>query len=176
MTSQTRIQLKVRPDSGSIFYQDSENGVVFHIEAKGDSPPASHSSSPTLDSIDVRQDGRPGHSTNNTDEGDHQAGGDGGHETGAAQTDLIKSFLRQHLVKNGEDSRCLIPMMHKDSIEAMLIAVVGLHLRRDGGQGKGDSTVDTAGRAVESLYKTLGRLVSLLQQREKALRYVEEDT
>lgn len=66
--------------------------------------------------------------------------------------------------------------MHKDSIEAMLIAVVGLRLWRDGGQGRpgGCGGVRVAGTAVWGLYKTLGALVFLLQQRETGLRLVEE--
>ncbi|KUI60377.1 hypothetical protein VP1G_07584 [Cytospora mali] len=181
MTTQTHIQLKLQPDSGSIFYQDSEDGVVFHIEAMAAfSPPPSHSQS-SNDSIDAWMSRRysppPYYHTFNTTNGTAAAGGEEEEPARKAQTDLIKSFLRQHLVKNGEDSRCLIPMMHKDSIEALLIAMVGLHLRKDGGglahrRGSG-GVMCGAGAAVGTLHKTLGTLVSMLQQREKALRYVE---
>ncbi|ROV89300.1 hypothetical protein VSDG_09090 [Cytospora chrysosperma] len=171
MTTQTRIMLKLQPDSGSIFYQDKEDGVVFHIEATdGRSPPPSRSSSPNGDSISVHTS-----STSGGGEDQTRAGGGGGQEPAAtttAQADLVKSFLRQHLIKNGADSRRLVPMMHEDGIEAMLVAMVGLHLRRDGGRGGGSGA---AGEAVRALHRTLGTLVSMLQQREKALRFVEEN-
>jgi hypothetical protein len=159
--------LKLQPDSGSIFYQDREDEVVFHIEATGGcSSPPSHSSSSNGDSISVH--------TFSTSGGEDQTPAGFGEEPAAtttAQADLIKSFLRQHLIKNGVDSRRLVPMMHEDGIEAMLVAMVGLHLRRDGGNDGGSG----AGEAVRALHRTLGTLVSMLQQREKALRFVEEN-
>lgn len=164
MTTQTRIQLKLQPDSGSICYQDSDDGVVFHIEATDDSAfSTSPTSSPNADGCDVR-------TSNGAVRGARDCG-NSGEESASAQTDLIKSFIRQHLVKNGEDSRRLVPMMRRDGIEAMLVAMVGLHLRKDAGQSGGSDS----GSAVKTLHKTLGTLVSLLQQREKALRFVEEN-
>lgn len=62
-------------------------------------------------------------------------------------------------------------MVHRDSVEELLVATVGLHLRKEeaghGGQGV---------RVVQFgvCTGTLGTLVSLLQQREKALLFVEE--
>lgn len=163
MTTQTRIQLKLQPDSGSIFYQDSDDGVVFYIEVANGNFPTSPPSSPDADGCDVGTSNRAGRGARGC--------GNSGEESISAQTDLIKSFLRRHLVKNGEDSLRLVPMMRKGSIEAMLVAVVGLHLRKDAGQSGGSG----AGSAARTLPKTLGTLSSLLQQREKAPRFVEEN-
>lgn len=172
MTTQTRIQLKLQRDSGSIFYQDKDDNLAFHIE-----PLRSPCSSPSCDQEkpsdhDCRRsngslsDIQP-KSTRNAPPDDE--------EESAATTDLIKSFLRQHLLKNGGESRCLIPLMRKDGIEALLIATMALHLRKDGqGESGGDGVRDD-GAAIRSLHKTLGSLVSVLQQRESVLRHLEEN-
>lgn len=96
-------------------------------------------------------------------------------EESAATTDLVKSFLRQHLLKNGGESRGLIPLMRKDGIEALLIATMVLHLRKDGQVGTKGGGVRDDGAAIRSLHRTLGSLVSVLQQRESVLRYREEN-
>ncbi|KAG6365678.1 hypothetical protein INS49_007289 [Diaporthe citri] len=157
MTTQTRIQLKLQRDSGSIFYQDKDDNLAFHIE-----PLRSTSPSPSSDEkTQSEQDGR-------ASTPDHE-------EESAATNDLVKSFLRQHLLKNGERSRCLIPLMKKDGMEALLIATVVLHLRKDG-QGEGDDGgVRDDGAAIRALHKTLGSLVSVMQQRESVLKYLEEN-
>lgn len=157
MTTQTRIQLKLQRDSGSIFYQDKDDNLAFHIEAL-----RSRSPSPSAD--ETTQSEQHGRAPTPDCE-----------EESAATTDLVKSFLRQHLLKNGEKSRCLIPLMRRDGIEALLIATVVLHLRKDG-QGQGDDGgVRDDGAAIRSLHKTLGSLVSVMQQRESVLRYLEEN-
>lgn len=156
MTTQTRIQLKLQRDSGSIFYQDKDDNLAFHIEAMRSTPPSP--------SADERSQSEQGGRASTPD-----------HEESAATTDLVKSFLRQHLLKNGERSRCLIPMMKRDGMEALLIATVVLHLRKDGqGEGEGGGVRDD-GAAIRSLHKTLGSLVSMLQQRERVLKYLEEN-
>ncbi|KAK7698541.1 hypothetical protein SLS64_012409 [Diaporthe eres] len=157
MTTQTRIQLKLQRDSGSIFYQDTDDNLAFHIEALRSTSP-----SPSADEkTQPKQDQR-------ASTPDHE-------EESAATTDLVKSFLRQHLLKNGERSRCLIPLMRKDGVEALLIATVVLHLRKDS-QGEGeDGGVRDDGAAIRSLHKTLGSLVSVMQQRESVLKYLEEN-
>lgn len=157
MTTQTRIQLKLQRDSGSIFYQDKDDNLAFHIEAMRSTPP-----SPSADGkTQSEQGGRAA-----TPE--HE-------EESAATTDLVKSFLRQHLLKNGERSRCLIPMMKRDGMEALLIATVVLHLRKDGqGEDQNGGVRDDVA-AIRSLHQTLGSLVSMLQQREKVLKYLEEN-
>ncbi|KAI3396160.1 hypothetical protein diail_423, partial [Diaporthe ilicicola] len=171
MTTRTRIQLKLQQDTGSIFYQDKDdNNLAFHIEAYRSSspcPPPDHTAS-----------------SNNTTkpnltDSDHSAAAraapDHAEELGAT-ADLVKSFLRQHLLKNGATPRGLIPLMKSDGIDALLIAMVGLHLRKGGGQGEGqegeDGGVRDVGTAVVSLHKTLGSLISVLQQRERVLRYL----
>lgn len=121
MTKLTRVQLKLR-DSGSILYKDSEDDVIFHIEAGTDQ-----------DEESTKQ--------------------------------LIKSFLRQHLLKNGEPCHDITPLMKTESIGPLLIAVVRLQIR----DYASESTT-----AVSAMYKTLGGLVSLLQQREKALKVAAE--
>lgn len=157
MTTQTRIQLKLQRDSGSIFYQDKDDNLAFHIEAMRSTPP-----SPSADERTQSEQGGRAATP------DHE-------EESAATTDLVKSFLRQHLLKNGERSRCLIPMMKRDGMEALLIATVVLHLRKDGqGEGEGGGVRDD-GAAIRSLHKTLGSLVSMLQQRERVLKYLEEN-
>lgn len=157
MTIQTRIQLKLQRDSGSIFYQDKDDNLAFHIEALRSASP----SPPADKTTHCEQDGR-----SSTPE--HE-------EESAATTDLVKSFLRQHLLKNGERSRCLIPLMKRDGMEALLIATVVLHLRKDGQGEDKDSGVRDDGAAIRSLHKTLGTLVSMLQQRERVLKYLEEN-
>lgn len=123
MTKATRVQLKLQ-DSGSILYKDSEDDIIFHIEA-----------------------------------------GDGDGEE-AATTEVIKSFLRQHLLKNGASSHDVTPLMNTNrTIGPLLQAVVGLHCEQQEGGGAA---------AVSGIYKTLGVLVSLLQQREKALKVAAE--
>lgn len=66
----------------------------------------------------------------------------------------------------------------------MLIATVALHLRKDGlvrgqGEDRGNSNnrdnVRDDGAAIRSLHRTLGSLVSVLQQRERVLTYLEEN-
>lgn len=157
MTIQTRIQLKLQRDSGSIFYQDKDDNLAFHIEAMRSASP-----SPSADeTTQSEQDGRA--STPDQE------------EESAATTALVKSFLRQHLLKNGERSRCLIPLMKRDGIEALLIATVVLHLRKDGQGEDQDGAVRDDGAAIRSLHKTLGSLVSMLQQRERVLKYLEEN-
>lgn len=84
----------------------------------------------------------------------------------AATREVIQSFLRQHLLKNGECSHDVTPLMKTESLAPLLKAVVELQLRYSGGR-------DSAA-AVSSMYKTLGVLVSLLQQREKALKMAAE--
>ncbi|POS77899.1 hypothetical protein DHEL01_v203714 [Diaporthe helianthi] len=200
MPIQTRIQLSLQRDSGSIFYQDQEHdNLTFHIEALRSTnttittttttTTSAHNKKMTASSSDQASQA----STALTSESEHEtissaaaaaaaARGDDADES-EAETDLIKSFLRQHLLKNGEPSRCLIPLMKKDGIEAMLIATVALHLRKDGhghgqlGEGEGDETsrVRDDGAAIRSLHKTLGSLVSVLQQRERVLTYLEEN-
>lgn len=158
MTTQTRIQLKLQRDSGSIFYQDKDDNLAFHIEAMRSTPPSPSAADERTQS---EQSGR--------------AATPDQEEESAATTDLVKSFLRQHLLKNGERSRCLIPMMKRDGMEALLIATVVLHLRKDGqGEGEGGGVRDD-GAAIRSLHKTLGSLVSMLQQRERVLKYLEEN-
>lgn len=124
MTKATRVQLKLQ-DSGSILYKDSEDDIIFYIEA-GDG-----------------------------------SDGDGAE---AATTEVIKSFLRQHLLKNGASSHDVTPLMKTNrTIGPLLKAVVGLHCEEQQQQGRGAAT-------VSGIYKTLGVLVLLLQQREKALK------
>lgn len=157
MTTQTRIQLKLQRDSGSIFYQDKDDNLAFHIEALRSTSPSPSADEKTQPEQDQR-----------ASTPDHE-------EESAATTDLVKSFLRQHLLKNGERSRCLIPLMKKDGMEALLIATVVLHLRKDG-QGEGaEGGVRDDGAAIRSLHKTLGSLVSVMQQRESVLKYLEEN-
>jgi hypothetical protein len=172
MTTQTRIQLKLQRDTGSIFYEDKDDNITFHIEALRTTTP-----SPPADNMTISAKSSQA-STAVTSDSEHEAettasstyGGDAD-----ATTDLVKSFLRQHLLKNGEQSRCLIPLMRRDDIEALLIATVALHLRKDG-QGQGEEGgVRDDGAAIRSLHKTLGSLVSVLQQREKVLNYLEEN-
>ncbi|KAK2605576.1 hypothetical protein N8I77_008405 [Diaporthe amygdali] len=169
MTTRTRIQLKLQHDTGSIFYQDKDDGdLAFHIEALRNTPLIQSSAS-------TKPSGQ-AHTANLSD-GEPQARGRSTpdyEEESVATTDLIKSFLRQHLLKNGEASRGLIPLMKKDGIEALLIAMVGLHLRKDG-QGEDEDGVRDVGTAIRSLHKTLGSLISVLQQRERVLRYLEEN-
>lgn len=173
MTTQTRIQLKLQRESGSIFYQDKDDNLAFHIEAL-----RSTSSSPSPDSKGTLSDQASQSSTAATSESEHQAGriaSPDHEEESAAMTGLIKSFLRQHLLRNGGQSRCLIPLMRKDGIEALLIATVVLHLQKDGGgEGEDDSLRDD-GAAIRSLHKTLGSLVSVMQQRESVLKYLDEN-
>lgn len=174
MTTQTRIQLKLQRESGSIFYQDKDDNLAFHIEAL-----RSTSSSPSPDSKGTLSDQASQSSTAVTSESEHEAGGRSAspdhEEESAATTDLIKSFLRQHLLRNGGQSRCLIPLMRKDGIEALLIATVVLHLQKDGhGEGE-DGSVRDDGAAIRSLHKTLGSLVSVMQQRESVLKYLDEN-
>lgn len=172
MTTQTRIQLKLQRDTGSIFYQDKDDDLAFHIEALRPTSP-SPSSDKRTPSDQTSQA-----STANTSNSKHQMGKPApadNEEESAATTDLVKSFLRQHLLKNGERSRCLIPLMKKDGMEALLIATVVLHLRRDGHGDSEDDEVRDDAAAVMSLHKTLGSLVSVLQQRERVLKYLQEN-
>lgn len=193
MTTQTRIQLSLQRDSGSIFYQDRHDNLTFHIEAlrSTSSSPTTYQSPPahntnykmtTTSSSDQASQA----STAFTSDSEHEAerktaslsaaAAARGDDESEAETDLIKSFLRQHLLKNGEPSRCLIPLMKKDGIEAMLIATVALHLRKDGhGEDRGEGGARDDGAAIRSLHKTLGSLVSVLQQRERVLTYLEEN-
>lgn len=173
MTTQTRIQLKLQRDTGSIFYQDKDDNLAFHIEALRPTTPSSSAHNMSTSSAQTSQA-----STVATSDSEHEAetAASSDHECDLdATTDLIKSFLRQHLLKNGERSRCLIPLMRKDGIEALLIATVALHLRKDGqGESENGGVRDDAA-AIRSLHKTLGSLVSVLQQREKVLNYLEEN-
>lgn len=172
MTTQTRIQLKLQHDSGSIFYQDKDDNLAFHIEALRPTTPSSYAHNMSSSSAQTSQA-----STVATSDSEHEAEttASSAHECESqATTDLVKSFLRQHLLKNGERSRCLIPLMRKDGIEALLIATVALHLRKDG-QGDSEHGVRDDAAAIRSLHKTLGSLVSVLQQREKVLNYLEEN-
>lgn len=171
MTTHTRIQLKLQRDSGSIFYQDKDDNLAFHIEAL-----RSTSSSPSSDKK-TPSDEASQSSKAVISESEHQAGriASPDHEESAATTDLVKSFLRQHLLRNGGQSRCLIPLMRKDGIEALLIATVVLHLQKDGHAEGEDGSVRDDGAAIRSLHKTLGSLVSVMQQRESVLRYLEEN-
>ncbi|KAG8157023.1 hypothetical protein KVR01_013013 [Diaporthe batatas] len=183
MTTQASIQLNLQLDSGSIFYQDKHDNITFHIEALRSTTTTttttpSSSKMPTSSTSSSSSSGQA--STPMTSDSEHEhrpaptrrgPGADHDDEEEAdAETDVIKSFLRQHLLRNGEASRALVPLMRRDGIEAMLVATVALHLRRDGraqGGGRDD------GAAVRSLYRTLGVLVSLLQQRGKVLEYLE---
>lgn len=88
-----------------------------------------------------------------------EAGAEGDEES---TRQVIKSFLRQHLLKNGE-LHGITPLMKMDSIGPLLHAVVRLQVRDQG-----------SAAAVSAMYKTLGVLVSLLQQREKALKVAAE--
>lgn len=98
-------------------------------------------------------------------------------EDGAATTELLKSFLRQHLIRNGEPSNKIQPLMRAESVSPLVNAVTELHLRKDAGasvsvfgtDGSGD-----VGKAVKLIYKIFGTMVSMLQQREKALVAVGE--
>lgn len=83
----------------------------------------------------------------------------------AATTEVIKSFLRQHLLKNGESCHDVTPLMRTDSIGPLLKAVVGLHSR---------DQASYSAAMVCGIYKMLGGLVSLLQQREKVLTVAAE--
>ncbi|KAL1880030.1 hypothetical protein Daus18300_001393 [Diaporthe australafricana] len=174
MTTRTRIQLELQQDTGSIFYQDKDDhNLAFHIEAyRGKTliPSSDAAASFNNTSNPTSKDGDhsvPGRSAPDDDDDDDDEGP-------AATTDLIKSFLRQHLLNNGEASRSLIPLMKKDGIQALLVAMVGLHLRKDG-QGEGENGVRDVGTAIMSLHKTLGSLISVLQQRERVLKYLEEN-
>lgn len=142
MTTLTRVQIKLQQESGSIFYIDSEDGVIFHIEAMSE-----------LLSLSAAEE-----TANNQRKGR------------TATTDLIKSFLRQHLLKNGESSYSITPLMRDDGLGPLLNAMTALHLRKDAGHGEEGS--DNAGAAVTATYKTFGALVSMLQQRERASKAV----
>jgi hypothetical protein len=229
---QTRIQLKLQRDTGSIFYQDRDDNVTFHIEplrttdttttktsittttrqscatitadnnkmkptssslfphylsSQASSTSATNSSSLSDSENDLQPETR---ATSVNGDGEHHDQ----HHTGLSEeelaeeleatNDLVRSFLRQHLLKNGERSRGMIPLMRKDGVEALLIATVVLHLRRDGrreigaggdaGEASGQGyVVRDDGAAVRSLHQTLGSLVAVLQQREKVLSYLE---
>lgn len=143
MTTSTRVQIRLQEDSGSILYTDSEDGVIFHIE------PLAESITPSA-----------------------EAGSASGKDD-AATTELVKSFLRQHLLKNGEASNTIQRLMRAESVSLLVNAATELHLRKDGA-GAGDLTAGAHGvgnvrTAIISIYKTFGTLVSMLQQREKAL-------
>lgn len=97
----------------------------------------------------------------------------GGYEDETATADLIKSFLRQHLLKNGESSYDITPLMRQENIEPLLNALIRLHLRKDG-QTDNCGGCDGGGAAVVGIYKALGVLVSLLQQRNNALKVVTQ--
>lgn len=160
MTTQTRIQLKLQRDTGSIFYQDKDDNLAFHIEALRSTP-----ASPSSDETSKTQSDQDSRATTPDPE-----------EESAATTAVVRSFLRQHLLKNGGESRCLIPLMRKDGIEALLIATIVLHLRKDGqGGDEGGEGVRDDGAAIRSLHKTLGSLVSVLQQRESVLKYLGDN-
>ena len=171
MTTQTRIQLKLQRDTGSIFYQDKDDNLAFHIEALG-----SKSTTQCSERRTPSGQAYPASAAairNCEQQVRRAASADNGES--AATTDLIKSFFRQHLLKNGERSRCLIPLMKKDGMEALLIAAVVLHLRKDGQGDCEDGDVRRDAAAVRSLHRTLGSLVSVLQQRESVLRYLQEN-
>lgn len=144
MTTSTRVRMKLQKDSGSILYEDSEDGVIFHIEAMRDVAPAPR----------AREDASAGAT---------------GLEQAGATTDLVKSFLRQHLLKNGESSHSVMPLMREGSAGPLLDAVTALHLRVSAGGAEG---CGGTGAAISDIYKTLGVLVSMLQQREKAREIV----
>lgn len=172
MTTQTRIQLRLQRDTGSIFYEDKDDKLAFHIEALRTTNP-----SPSTANMKSSSHSSQASTTVNSDsenEVETTASSTHGKES-EATTDLVKSFLRQHLLKNGERSRCLIPLMKRDDIEALLIATVVLHLRKDGQRESEEGSVRDDGAAIRSLHKTLGSLVSVLQQREKVLSYLEEN-
>lgn len=98
-------------------------------------------------------------------------------EDGGATTELIKSFLRQHLLRNGESSSKIQPLMRAESVSPLINAVAELHLRKDAGPGKlaaGENGCDNVEVGIKSIYKTFGTMVSMLQQREKALIAVGE--
>lgn len=170
MTTRTRIQLKLQQDTGSIFYQDKDDhNLAFHIEAYRDT-----SSLPSSDAA-VSSNNNSNPTSKDSDRSiPGRAAPDDDDDESAATTDLIKSFLRQHLLKNGEASRCIIPLMKRDGIEALMIALVGLHLRKDG-QGEDEEGLRDVGTAIMALHRTLGSLISVLQQREKVLKYLVEN-
>lgn len=142
MTTLTRVQINLQQDSGSLLYTDAEDGVIFHIEPMGNSDMADMTPSSEL------------------------------HEDAAATMDLVKSFLRQHLLKNGESSNTIQPMMRVASIDRLLNAVTELHLRKDADhQANGCDDIEAA---MQAIYKTLGTTISMLQQRKKALSVVSQ--
>lgn len=73
-------------------------------------------------------------------------------------SELSKSFLRQHLIKNGRPSSSILPLFRSESMSLLLKETVDVHVEKA-------SNVE---EAIISLYKTLGTLLSTLQQREKA--------
>lgn len=157
MTVQTHIQLKLQRDTGSIFYQDKDDDLTFHIEALRSTSPT-----PSADNGESRDQAPMASRAASPDR----------EEESAATTDLVKSFLRQHLIKNGARPRGLIPLMKRDGIQALLFATMVVHLHKDG-HGEGEDDVRDDAAAIRSLHKTLGSLVSVLQQREKVLGYLE---
>lgn len=146
MTTLTRVQIKLQQDSGSILYQDCEDGVIFHIEAMRDRL--------CLATAD--------------EDADHQVLES--REVEAAKTELLRSFLRLHLLKNGEASHSITPLMREESLDPLLDAMTALHLRKDAGRGAGGC--GDVGAAMNATYRTFGTMVSMLQQREKILKVV----
>ena len=71
---------------------------------------------------------------------------------------LCKSYLRQHLIKNDRPSSDLVRLFRAEGIAPLLQETVKLHVEKS-------CSVE---EVVNSIYKTLGVLVSTLQQRTKA--------
>lgn len=144
MTTSTRVRISLQQDSGSIIYQDSEDGVIFHIEAM------------QAPSVPESQEGYTGTESSEQLES-------------TATTDLLKSFWRQHLLKNGQNSHSVTPLMRQKTIAPLVNAAMELELQSQMDTAASEGEHDHVAAAMSAMYKTIGLTVSMLQQRSKAL-------
>lgn len=79
--------------------------------------------------------------------------------------DLCQHYLLFHLDRNGRDCRSLSRKLMSNNLRFIMDLVVELHL---------DEDKDDVEKGLRSTYRLLGRIISMLEQRDKARAHLKE--